>query len=129
MEIKISDTARQFLQNKAGFFLSRSRKARIILVAKSCHGAEFRLVYEAPLPEDKLLKAEGCELFVAPQLLAEYGGFTLDTEVFFFARRLLISPLEQKFGCDCKAKCPHKQTGEEAGNTDDKDNAKIEEEQ
>jgi Fe-S cluster assembly iron-binding protein IscA len=105
MNINISDAARRYMQSKQDFYRSNSRKPRLILVAKSCRGAEFRLVYEVPADDDALLKDGDCELFVPQSLLEEYGGFNLDTELFFFRQRLLVQPLKQTYTCDCSQKC------------------------
>jgi len=80
------------------------RKPRLIFVAKSCKGAEFRIVYETPKPDDTVHILCDCELYIAPSLLEEYGGFSLDTELFFFAQRLVVQPNRQSYECDCKQK-------------------------
>jgi len=54
MQIEISASAKVFLNKKLAFFSFKSRKPRIIEVAKTCHSAEFRLVFELVQPEDVL---------------------------------------------------------------------------
>ena len=85
--------------------MSQNRKPRLILVAKSCKGAEFRLLFETPQADDIVVQTEDCELYLQADLLAEYGGFSIDTELFFFAQRLLVQPQRQSYICDCKQKC------------------------
>lgn len=105
MNITISESANRYIKRKQEFHRYQSRKPRLILVAKSCKGAEFRLVYELPVADDVVLRQGDCELYISPSLLDEYGGFSLDTELFFFAQRLLVQPLKQTYQCDCKHKC------------------------
>ncbi len=105
MDISISDSALRYIKRKQDFYMSRSRKPRLIVVAKSCKGAEFRLLFESPKADDIAVKAGDCELYVPADLLAEYGGFRIDTELYFFAQRLLVQPQKQSYTCDCKHKC------------------------
>jgi len=113
MQIEISDNAKIFLNKKLAFFSFKSRKPRIIEVAKTCHGAEFRLVFELVQPEDVAVFAMDVPLYIPQNLLAEYGGFKIDLESFFFAPRLVIKPFKQSFGCDCTAKCPEQKMNNE----------------
>lgn len=114
MQIEISDSAKLFLGKKLTFFGFKNRKPRIIEVAKTCHGAEFRLVFELVQPDDLLVFADEIPLYLDKELLAAYGGFTIDTDSFFFAPRLVIKPNKQSFACDCTAKCPkHKINNED----------------
>ncbi|PKN72773.1 MAG: hypothetical protein CVU50_05460 [Candidatus Cloacimonetes bacterium HGW-Cloacimonetes-3] len=109
MNITISESARRYIKRKQEFYRYQSRKPHIILVAKSCKGAEFRLVYGLPAADDIVQSQGDCEIYVSKSLLDEYGGFSLDTELFFFAQRLLVQPLEQTYACDCKQKCKIKE--------------------
>ncbi|MDY0151751.1 MAG: hypothetical protein RBS43_05715 [Candidatus Cloacimonas sp.] len=121
MNITVSETARLFLKRKEGFYLSQNRKAKLIEVAKTCHGAEFRVVFETPSRDDKRFETDGCEIYVAPRLVEEYGGFSLDTQSFFFAPRLLVSPERQNYSCDCKAKCNNQPVNQELRASDKED--------
>lgn len=105
MKLTISAAAVRFLKRKEKYYLPRNRHAKLIEVARTCHGAEFRLVFEAPLAEDIVVKTDGCEILLAPRLAEEYGGFALDVHSFFFAPKLMITPFVQSYNCDCKTKC------------------------
>ena len=105
MSLSLSQTANAYLLKKQKFYASQKRKARIILVARTCHGAEFRLIFEVPQSDDVLLTSQGMEVYLSAELLEEYGGFSLDTDSFFFAPRLRVTPLQQSFKCDCPVKC------------------------
>lgn len=105
MSITLSDAACKYMRRKQEIYRKSDRKPRLILVARSCKGAEFRLVYEVPKPDDSVHIIGDCELYIAPALLDEYGGFSLDTELFFFAQRLVVQPKMQTYKCDCKQKC------------------------
>lgn len=120
MDIKLSETALRFLKRKEGFYLSHNRKAKLVEVSKTCHGAEFRVIFEAPSPEEIPIETGGCEIYVLPSLMEEYGGFSVDTQSFFFAPRLHVSPVRQNYACDCKAKC-HSKTNDKDTDIDDKE--------
>ncbi|GEM_PF-1183758 len=121
MQIEISDSAKLFLGKKLTFFGFKNRKPRIIEVAKTCHGAEFRLVFELIQPEDVAVLARDLVLYVPQNLLAEYSGFKIELESFFFAPRLVIKPYKQSFACGCTAKCPkHKINNEDKLNIEER---------
>ena len=109
MKIDISPSARELLTKKQEFYRHKNRKPCLVQVAKTCEGAKFALVYALPESGETAVTDAGLEIYVAPRLLTEYGGFTLDTEDFFFSRRLLITPVRQSFQCDCQHKCNEKQ--------------------
>lgn len=94
-----------YLSRKAEFFRRRARVPKIVLAQKSCSGAVFRLIFSAVTEGDIPLDAGDVAIYVKENLLETYQGFTLSTELFFFARRLKISPLKQSFQCDCEKKC------------------------
>ncbi|HQQ67252.1 MAG TPA: hypothetical protein PLX77_00350 [Candidatus Cloacimonadota bacterium] len=94
-----------YLSWKAEYFRRRDRVPRIILAQKSCSGAVFRLIFDAEAEGDIPLGAGETTIYVREGLLEEYQGFSLSTELFFFARRLKISPLKQSYKCDCEEKC------------------------
>ncbi len=113
MKIDISPSASELLTRKQEFYRHKNRKPCLVQVAKTCQGARFALVYAIPKAGEIAIQEAGLEIYVAPQLFTEYGGFSLDTENFFFSRRLMISPHRQSFACDCQNKCNDKQTRED----------------
>ncbi len=107
MQIDISEKAIAYLNKKMDFFLSRARVPRIVLAERSCHGANFRLFFEAAHDDDQMVEAAGFQIYIPQGLMDEFSGFSLDMEQFFLNRRLKISPLKQSYQCDCTAKCPN----------------------
>jgi Fe-S cluster assembly iron-binding protein IscA len=105
MLIQISDGAKRYLDKKIAFYHSMRRVPRIIIAERSCSGAVFRLLFDAPHPEDTEVEVGGLRFFTPHTLLDEFGGFALDVEQFFFATRLKVSPIKQSFRCNCDAKC------------------------
>ncbi len=108
MKIEISPTASELLKKKQEFYRYKNRKPCLVQVAKTCQGAKFALIYALPEAGEIACSQAGINIYIAPQLIAEYEGFSLDTELFFFSRRLLITPQKQSFACDCKTKCNDK---------------------
>jgi len=113
MKIKISDSALDYVKRKTRFYSSRNRKPRLIRVAKTCQGARFAVVFGFPLAGENAVSARELELYLAPELLSEYQGFEISTEVFFFTRRLLINPVQQSYACDCDTKCANRHPSED----------------
>ncbi|MDD4310116.1 MAG: hypothetical protein PHO32_07020 [Candidatus Cloacimonetes bacterium] len=111
MRIDVSESAKQHLQKRLEFYQYKNRKPRIVLVAQTCHGAEFRVVFEVLDTVDVEVSVDGFSLYVPTELMEEYGGFSLDMEIFFFAPRLVVKPLMQSFKCDCKTKCNNAKSG------------------
>jgi len=107
-KMSLSVSARDYLRRKLAFYRFQNRKPCLVQVAKTCQGARFAIVYMVPEAGEAHWSEAGLEIYLAPELITEYGGFTLDTELFFFSRRLLISPLKQSYQCDCKNKCSNK---------------------
>jgi len=105
MAVSISPQARNYLLKKAGFYASRNRKPRLVLAERSCHGANFRIFFEAPELDDQECCVDDLCLYVPKALLEEYQGFDLDLEQFFFTSRIIVSPRRQSYACDCKMKC------------------------
>ncbi len=105
VHIKISGKAGAYLKKKVDYFLSRARVPRIVLAKRSCSGANFRLFFEPVQNKDHKVELDGLKIWIPHDLLEEFGGFRLDLETFFFARRLKISPLRQSYKCDCNEKC------------------------
>jgi hypothetical protein len=105
MDISISNSARSYLLKKQSFYQYRNRMPRLVMVAKTCRGAEFRIVFEAPAESDLLHRDGELGLYIPQDLIRDFGGFNVDTELFFFALRLLIQPKVQVYKCDCKHKC------------------------
>lgn len=108
MQIEVSAAAKELLHRKQEFYRHKNRKPCLVQVAKTCQGAKFALIYALPEAKEIAWSEAELEIYVAPELMAEYGGFSLDTELFFFSRRLLITPLQQSYVCDCKTKCNDK---------------------
>ena len=104
----LSGSARDYLQRKLDFYRFKNRKPCLVQVAKTCQGAKFAIVYTVSEAGETLWSEAGLEIYLAPELITEYGGFNLDTELFFFTRRLLVSPLKQSYQCECKNKCSNK---------------------
>ena len=77
----------------------------MVMVAKTCRGAEFCIVFEEPESTDIVHQEGELCLYIPQDLISTFGGFSIDTELFFFARRLLVQPQMQVFECDCKHKC------------------------
>lgn len=105
MAVSISPAARNYLTRKAGFYASRSRKPRLVLAERSCHGANFRVFFEAPEAQDQEYSFDDLCLYVPKALLEEFQGFDLDLEQFFFSSRIMVTPRSQSYQCDCKMKC------------------------
>ena len=103
--IRADNNAIEYLLKKSRFYSKRGRVPRIVLSERSCHGAIFRLFFDAPALVDIQLNLGDIDIYVARDLLDEFGGFCLDLEMFFFAQRIRISPTRQSFKCDCKSKC------------------------
>lgn len=105
MAVSISPQARDYLSKKVGFYASRNRQPRLVLAERGCHGANFRIFFEAPEPQDQKCQIDDLSLYVPKALLDEYQGFDLDLEQFFFASRIIVTPHLQSYTCDCKMKC------------------------
>ena len=103
--IQATDEVIAYIRKKLEFYSSKARVPKIVLAERSCSGAVFRLFFEAVAEGDERVRLGDLDIYLQPGLVEDYGGFSLDLEVFFFARRLLISPLKQSFQCDCKSKC------------------------
>ena len=103
--IQFSKAATDYLRGKIAFFRSKARAPRIVLTGRSCHGAEFRLFFEVPQADDLKIAVEDIFVYVPAGLLNEFGGFDVDVEQFFFAKRIQIVPQKQSYSCDCDHKC------------------------
>lgn len=103
--IEISETAEKLLFDKANFFEKRNRFPRLVVTERSCRGAIFRLFFAKKEEGDIALDAGRKKILVASNVIAEFNGFTIGTERFFFVRRFLISPKTQSYACDCNSKC------------------------
>lgn len=103
--IQASDLALQYIRKKLDFYGKRNRVPKILLAERSCQGAVFRFFFSPAAEDETKVSVQGIDLYLDPALLEEYDGFNLDLEVFFFARRLMISPRKQSYQCDCKQKC------------------------
>lgn len=103
--IEASDEAIRYLQKKIAFFRRSKRVPKIVLTERSCSGATFRLFFDLATELELKLQLQDIELLVDASVLQAYGGFRLELEYFFFARRLKIIPRQQSYQCDCKNKC------------------------
>ncbi len=104
MHIRITDTAARYLHKKAAFYSGRNRLPRIVLTSQSCRGAIFRIWHDFPTANDIVLTNNGIKVIVDSELISKYGGFSIDTEHFFFATKVLIEPLNDIKECTCDAK-------------------------
>ena len=104
MHIKISDSAARYIQKKAAFYKGKKRLPRIVLTSQSCRGAIFRIWYDFPNEHDITLSDNSVEVIVESDLINKYGGFSIATEHFFFATKVLIEPLNDIKECTCEAK-------------------------
>ncbi|PKN77694.1 MAG: hypothetical protein CVU48_10765 [Candidatus Cloacimonetes bacterium HGW-Cloacimonetes-1] len=104
MHINITDSAARYLQKKAAFYNGKNRLPRIVLSSQSCRGAIFRLWHDFPDANDLQLTDQGIEVIVNSDLISKYGGFSIDTEQFFFVTKVLIEPLNDIKECNCDAK-------------------------
>jgi Fe-S cluster assembly iron-binding protein IscA len=105
MNIRISDSAREYLRRREGFFRSRNRYARILLTELGCSGARFGLHWDLPSEQDAVLTDGEVSLIVDKALLERFEGFDLEAERFFFATRISVKPRRDSFECGCQTKC------------------------
>lgn len=103
--IQASDAAMNHLRKKLDFFRYRNRVPKILLAERKCSGAVFRLFFDSPAQGDIKVSVNEIDIYLQASLLQEYGGFSLDLEVFFFAHRLKVTPQRQSYQCDCNSKC------------------------
>lgn len=101
MQIEISKAAQDYLSKKEKLFIGKRRMPRIVLAAQSCRGAEFRLWYDYPRPDDAQLQCQNYTFLVDPAVLEKYGGFKLDIQSFFLSTRVLIEPFNDVKECTC----------------------------
>lgn len=107
MQIDISAKARVYLARKAKFFLAKKRVPRIVVAERSCRGALFRIFFEPAQKDDLAVDFGEFKLYAASDMIAEFGGFNLELEQFFFNKRLRIEPIKQSYACNCSIKCGH----------------------
>jgi len=98
-------SARRFIAAKRDRYARLGRLPRILLLERTCSGARFGLFFDLPAEADIRLECEGITFLMEKVLPEKYGGFDLDLEHFFFARRVLIKPRRDDRQCDCDTKC------------------------